>query len=157
MAVIRDVNEITKQMQNSPTAAYLRDCSFHERMVLVSLIKCIKREGVEEIKWGEVCYSTRLCRRCSYRTHFQVLHQHSTYVKVLEDPDVPELRMPTRNELTLVLDSLVASRALLMEGGATALRKAEGERKVVLNIEQGEVERVLGDVGGERWRNILTG
>jgi hypothetical protein len=56
MAVIRDVNEITKQMQNSPTAAYLRDCSFHERMVLVSLIKCIKREGVEEIKWGEVCY-----------------------------------------------------------------------------------------------------
>ncbi|KAJ6491836.1 P-loop containing nucleoside triphosphate hydrolase protein [Mycena vitilis] len=139
MAMIRDVNEVTKQMQNSPTAAYLHDCSFHERMVLVSLIKCIKREGVEEIKWGEV------------------LHQHSTYVKVLEDPDVPELRMPTRNELALVLDSLVASYALLMEGGATALRKAEGERKVMLNLEQGEVERVLGDVGGERWRNILTG
>ncbi|KAJ7903529.1 P-loop containing nucleoside triphosphate hydrolase protein [Mycena olivaceomarginata] len=138
MALIKDVNDVTKQMQNSPTAAYLRDCSFHERMILVSLIKCIKREGVEEIKWGEVLY------------------QHSTYVKVLEDPDVPQLRQPTPNELALVLDSLVAARALLMEGGAAALRKAEGERKVMLNIEQGEVERVLGEIGGQSWRNILT-
>ncbi|KAJ7704310.1 P-loop containing nucleoside triphosphate hydrolase protein [Mycena rosella] len=139
MAVIRDVNEVTKQMQNSPTAAFLRDCSFHERVTLVSLIKCIKREGVEEIKWGDV------------------LHQHGLYVKVLEDPDVPKLRMPTPSELALVLDSLVASRALLMEGGAAAQRKAEGERKVVLNIEQGEVERALGDVGGEKWRVLLAG
>ncbi|KAJ7497064.1 P-loop containing nucleoside triphosphate hydrolase protein [Mycena latifolia] len=137
-AVVRDVNEVTKQMQNSPTAAYLRECSFHERVMLVSLIKCIKREGVEEIKWGEV------------------LLQHERYAKVFEDPTVPKLRMPTPNELALVLDSLVASRALLMEGGAAALRKAEGERKVLLNLEQGEVERVLGDVGGDQWRNILT-
>ncbi|KAJ7076450.1 P-loop containing nucleoside triphosphate hydrolase protein [Mycena belliarum] len=138
-AAIRDVNEVTKQMQNSPTAAYLRDCSFHERLLLVSLIKCIKREGVEEIKWGEV------------------LHQHERYVKVLEDPTVPKLRMPTPNELAIVLDSLLGSRALLMEGGAAVQRKAEGERKVLLNLEQGEVERVLGDVGGDQWRNILTG
>ncbi|KAF8206431.1 P-loop containing nucleoside triphosphate hydrolase protein [Mycena galopus ATCC 62051] len=138
MALIKDVQDVTKQMQNSPTAAYLRDCSFHERMVLVSLIKCIKREGVEEIKWGDVLY------------------QHSTYVKVLEDPEVSQLRMPTPNELALVLDSLVAAHALLMEGGATALRKGEAERKVMLNLEQGEVERVLGDVGGQTWRNILT-
>lgn len=53
-AEIRDVNEVQKVMANSPIAAYLRECSFHERMVLVSLIKCVKREGVEEIKWGEV-------------------------------------------------------------------------------------------------------
>jgi origin recognition complex subunit 1 len=49
-----DVKEVIKVMQNSPTAAYLRECSFHERMMLASLIKCIKREGVEEIKLGEV-------------------------------------------------------------------------------------------------------
>ncbi|KAJ6513258.1 P-loop containing nucleoside triphosphate hydrolase protein [Mycena sanguinolenta] len=137
-AQIRDVNAVIKQMQDSPIAVYLRDCSFHERLVLVSLIKCIKREGVEEIKWGDVLY------------------QHSTYVKVLEDPEVPQLRLPTPNELALVLDSLLAARALLMEGGAAALRKAEAERKVMLNFEQGEVERVLGDVGGQSWRNILT-
>lgn len=50
----KDVDEVIRVMQNSPIAAYLRDCSFHERMMLASLVKCIKREGVEEIKWGEV-------------------------------------------------------------------------------------------------------
>lgn len=52
----------------------------------------------------------------------------------------------------MVLDSLLASHALLMEDGA---RKLEAERKVVLNLEQMEVERVLGDVGGQRWKNAL--
>lgn len=52
-----DVKEVIHVMQNSPTAAYLRECSFHERMMLASLIKCIKREGVEEIRWGEVVCS----------------------------------------------------------------------------------------------------
>jgi hypothetical protein len=41
-------------MQNSPTAAFLWDLSFHERLMLASLVSCAKREGVEEIKWSEV-------------------------------------------------------------------------------------------------------
>lgn len=49
------MKEIISVMQNSPTAAYLRECSFHERLMLAALVKCVKREGVEEIKWGEVC------------------------------------------------------------------------------------------------------
>lgn len=49
-----DVKEVIKSMQNSPTAAYLRELSFHERLMLAALLKCIKREGVEEIKWGDV-------------------------------------------------------------------------------------------------------
>ncbi|KAJ7650386.1 P-loop containing nucleoside triphosphate hydrolase protein [Roridomyces roridus] len=138
MATVRDVTEVTKQMQNSPTAAYLRQCSFHERMMLASLIKCIKREGVDEIKWGEVVY------------------QHGTYVKVLEDPTVHELRVPTHNELGIVRDSLVASHALIVESGAAVLRKTDLEKKVMLSLEQAEVERVLGEVGGDKWRNILT-
>ncbi len=48
------VKEVVQMMQNSPTAAYLRALSLHERLMLTSLIKCIKREGVEEIKWSEV-------------------------------------------------------------------------------------------------------
>lgn len=42
-----------------------------------------------------------------------------------------------------------------MEDGFTAARKPVGERKVILNLEQAEVERVLGDVGGILWRNAL--
>lgn len=76
-------------------------------------------------------------------------------MNVLPVDDEPT-RKPSWSELESVLESLVASRAMLLEDGAAASRKAPGERKVVLNLEQGEVERVLGDVGGQRWKNILT-
>lgn len=56
-----DVNEVIRFMQNSPTAAYLRDCSFHERLMMASLLKCMKKEGVEEIKWGDVSLYLCLC------------------------------------------------------------------------------------------------
>lgn len=62
---------------------------------------------------------------------------------------------PSTNELLMVRDSLSASRAVVIEEGATVARKPEDERRVLLNIEQGEVERVLSDVGGNAWRNIL--
>jgi origin recognition complex subunit 1 len=50
----------------------------------------------------------------------------------------------------------VASRAMLVEEGAAVSRKPDGEKKVLLNLEQGEVERVLSEVGGQRWKNILS-
>ena len=50
----KDVKDVIKEMQNSPTAAYLRECTLHERIMLASLIKCVKREGTEEIKVGDV-------------------------------------------------------------------------------------------------------
>jgi len=64
-------------------------------------------------------------------------------------------RKPTNIELALILESLVASRAILVEEGATASRKAQGDRKVILNIEADEVERVLSDIGGTNWKNAL--
>ena len=64
-------------------------------------------------------------------------------------------RKPTNIELALVLESLVASRAILAEEGVTASRKAQGDRKVILNIEGGEVERILSDMGGASWKNAL--
>jgi origin recognition complex subunit 1 len=62
---------------------------------------------------------------------------------------------PTTNELLMVRDSLLASRAIIVEEGVAVSRKPEDEKRVLLNIEQGEVERVLSDVGGNSWRNIL--
>ena len=64
-------------------------------------------------------------------------------------------RKPTFGELNFVLDSLLASRAMLMEEGLIAQRKPEGERRVMLNLEQNEIERVLGELGGQRWKNAL--
>ncbi|EGN92383.1 hypothetical protein SERLA73DRAFT_172955 [Serpula lacrymans var. lacrymans S7.3] len=135
-AKTEDVKEVIRVMQNSPTAAYLRECSFHERIMLASLIKCIKREGIDEIKWGEI------------------QRQHLLYIDALAGEDDPK-RKPTFGELVLILDSLLASRAMLKEDGLAAARKPEGERRVILNLEQIEVERVLGEVGGHHWKTAL--
>ena len=81
-------------------------------------------------------------------------HQHLIYLPILS-----ETRLnfkPSACELDFVLDSLVASRAMLLEDGVACMRKHEGERKLLLNLDQGEVERVLGEVGGARWKNALS-
>ncbi|KAJ3906824.1 P-loop containing nucleoside triphosphate hydrolase protein [Lentinula edodes] len=130
-----DVKDVIKEMQNSPTAAYLRECSLHERIMLASFIKCMKREGVEEIKLGDLRY------------------QHLIYVDALTSAGDPT-RKPSTNELRVVLESLVASRAMLIEDGTAAMRKAEAERKVVLNLDQNEVESALFEMN-DTWRQRL--
>lgn len=59
-------------------------------------------------------------------------------------------------ELGIVLDSLLASHAMLIEEGSITAKKAPGDRRVLLNVESTEVQRVLGDMGGPRWKNVLT-
>ena len=76
------------------------------------------------------------------------------YTNVLTDGE--STRKLTPAELKMVLNSLVASRAVVLEDGAVVSRKPEAERRLLLNIEQGEVERVLGDVGGQKWKNVLS-
>lgn len=63
-----DVKQVIKDMQNSPTAAYLSELNFHERLMLAALLRCVKREGVEEVKWGDVRASPRTinCDTYSY-------------------------------------------------------------------------------------------
>ncbi|KAJ3763886.1 P-loop containing nucleoside triphosphate hydrolase protein [Lentinula raphanica] len=130
-----DVKNVIKEMQNSPTAAYLRECSLHERIMLASLIKCMKREGVEEIKLGDLQY------------------QHLIYVDALTSGGDPT-RKPSINELRVILESLVASRAMIVEDGTVAMRKAESERKVILNLDQSEVENALFEIN-ENWKSRL--
>ena len=84
----------------------------------------------------------------------QVARQHHIYMNSLIGEDDPK-RKPTDIELALVLDSLVACRALIIEEGVAASRKNQGDRKVVLNIETGEMERVLSELGGTNWKNAL--
>ena len=55
---------------------------------------------------------------------------------------------PLPRELEGVLDALLAARVLLSE--------VRGARRIVLNLEQAEVERILGEIGGQQWRNMLA-
>ncbi|KAI0260462.1 P-loop containing nucleoside triphosphate hydrolase protein [Gloeopeniophorella convolvens] len=69
-------------------------------------------------------------------------HQHHLYCGSLAD------RAPVARELEGVLDALLAARVVLSE--------ARGARRIVLNLEQTEAERVLGEVGGQPWRTLLA-
>ncbi|KAI5120698.1 hypothetical protein M0805_007661 [Coniferiporia weirii] len=144
-ARLQDVKEVITLMQSSHTAAFLSDCSLHERIMLAALLKCVRREGVDEVRWDDL------------------QRQHLLYTDLLTNAG-DSTRKPSPSELRLVLDSLLASHAVLAEdtlsrgtgaGAAGAGRRAEGERRVVLNVEQGEVQRVLGDMGGARWKGAL--
>ena len=119
-----DVKDVIRNLQNSPTSAFLRSLSLHERILLAALLKCVRHAGVSEIPWADVT------------------HQHSLYAGVFADS------VPLQRELEGVLDALLAARVVLFE--------ARVARRVMLNLEQGEVERVLGEVGGQQWRNILA-
>ena len=45
------------EMQNSPTASYIRNCSFHERVMLAAVWKYMKRTGVSVVKWEDVRFT----------------------------------------------------------------------------------------------------
>jgi origin recognition complex subunit 1 len=119
-----DVKDVIRNLQNSPTAAFLRSLALHERILLAALLRCVRRSGVNEIPWADVS------------------HQHHLYAGVFAD------NAPLPRELEGVLDALLAARVVLSE--------ARGARRIVLNLEQAEVERVLGEVGGQQWRNMLS-
>ena len=120
-----DVKDVIRNLQNSPTTAFLRSLSLHERILLAALLKCVRRTDVCEIPWSDVS------------------HQHHLYSGVFADS------APLSRELEGVLDALLAARVVLAE--------TRGARRVVvLNLEQAEVERVLGEVGGQQWRNMLV-
>jgi origin recognition complex subunit 1 len=44
---------------------------------------------------------------------------------------------------------------MIVEDGMNAVRKPPRERRVILNLEQTEVERVLSEVGGRSWATAL--
>ncbi|KAH9957146.1 P-loop containing nucleoside triphosphate hydrolase protein [Russula dissimulans] len=124
VARTEDVKEVIRNLQNSPTAGFLRSLSLHERILLAALLKCMRRAGVSEVPWADVS------------------HQHHLYAGVFADSTLKP------HELEGVLDALLAARVVITE--------ARGARRIVLNLEQGEVERILGEAGGQQWRNMLA-
>ncbi|KAG9002074.1 Origin recognition complex, subunit 1 [Tulasnella sp. JGI-2019a] len=130
-----EITAVIKAMQNSPTSAYLKDCSFVERIILAALMKCVKREGVNEVKWGDI---TQQCLIL-----FEQLR------------DDGGMTRPSHHQLRFVLINLVASKAVIVETGAAADRKSVYDRLVMMNMENGEVVRALSEVGGEKWENML--
>ncbi|KAJ7683681.1 hypothetical protein B0H17DRAFT_1204979 [Mycena rosella] len=110
MVVSRDVNEMTKQNRRTAASRLQLPPVIHQRVILVSLIASSARGDETDIctSFGSIVV------RCLISIN---------------------LRIPTPSELGPIPESLVASQALLMKGGAAALRKAEEDTKVVFNME----------------------
>ncbi|KAF8757033.1 P-loop containing nucleoside triphosphate hydrolase protein [Rhizoctonia solani] len=145
---IQDVVEVIKSMDKSSTADYIRDCSFHERLLLASMISRMRRAGVDSVKWDDVSRKSHLITLVLTHEPHQVITYHMSQSVMLGK------HKPTRTELRMILDSLVLSRAVIAEDSAQV---AEGDRLVALKLERDAVERILcaDDLGGERWKSIL--
>jgi origin recognition complex subunit 1 len=54
-ATVADVVQVISLMQNTPTAGYVAQCSFHEKAMLAAALMEVRWTGVEEFTWGKVC------------------------------------------------------------------------------------------------------
>ncbi|PVF93593.1 P-loop containing nucleoside triphosphate hydrolase protein [Serendipita vermifera] len=135
-ATVADVVQVISLMQNTPTAGYVAQCSFHEKAMLAAALMEVRWTGVEEFTWGKL-----------RNRHLGILHQLNV------DEDTPQ-RAPSDEELLSVLDTLVQSGLLSIESGALANRKAAIDRKVIITAEKQEIKRVLVEAG-QRWHAAL--
>ena len=55
-----DVKDVIRNLQNSPTSAFLRSLSLHERILLAALLRCMRRAGVGEIPCADVSHQDTL-------------------------------------------------------------------------------------------------
>jgi origin recognition complex subunit 1 len=53
-ATINDVMEVISLTQNTPTAGYVAQCSFHEKAMLAASLMEVRWTGVEEFTWAKV-------------------------------------------------------------------------------------------------------
>ena len=74
-----EVKEVISAMQNSPTAGYLQELSFHEKVTLTAVLQCVaEEEGVDEVKWGGVSYPFDRVRMHAHSSFFVVRFSTNT-------------------------------------------------------------------------------
>lgn len=50
----REMMAVLNQMSSSPVALFVKSCSEQQKMMLASMVRCVRREGVPEIQWRAV-------------------------------------------------------------------------------------------------------
>ncbi|KAI9257051.1 P-loop containing nucleoside triphosphate hydrolase protein [Helicostylum pulchrum] len=87
------VDEAIKEMFTSPSVAFIRSCSLHQKIFLVACMQRSRAIGLAEIEFGDVAHY-----------HIQTCKWHN-------------IEPPNTSDLMRVCESLGQTRALLMEGG----------------------------------------
>ncbi|EPB88802.1 hypothetical protein HMPREF1544_04442 [Mucor circinelloides 1006PhL] len=87
------VDEAVKEMFSSPSVAFIRSCSLHQKIFLVACMQRSRAIGLAEIEFGDVAHY-----------HIQTCKWHN-------------IEPPNTSDLMRVCESLGQTRALIMEAG----------------------------------------
>lgn len=115
------VNQAIKEMFSSPSVAFIKSCSFHQKLFLVSVMQRVRQIGLAEIEFGDVA-----------QHHLQTCKWH-------------HLEPPTTSDLMRICESLGQARALVVEGGRLDLGM-----RITLNLSEEDIimacktEKILG-------------
>lgn len=115
------VHTAIKEMYVSSGIATLQKCSFHQKLFMVSLLKCFRRDSVTETLLHDVIeFHGQLCR----------VHQHHHLALMYQHPNLSDMF-----DIALYLNSC---KCILLEGG-----KAELYSRIRLYLNEDEVQRTL--------------
>ncbi|KAI8987250.1 P-loop containing nucleoside triphosphate hydrolase protein [Mycotypha africana] len=87
------VDEAVREMFSSPSIAFVRSCSLHQKIFLVACMQTFREIGLKEIEFGDVAHH-----------HIEICKWHN-------------LEPPNTSDLMRICESLGQTRAILMEGG----------------------------------------
>jgi Cdc6-like AAA superfamily ATPase len=104
------INEAVREMFSSPAVTFVQQCSLHQKLFLVSVLKCVQRTGLADVEFGEVA-----------QQHVQTCKWH-------------HIEAPGTSDLMRVCESLGQTRALVVEGGRLDLGM-----RIALNISEGDL------------------
>ncbi|WVQ68072.1 uncharacterized protein L199_006278 [Kwoniella botswanensis] len=149
----KEMMSVLQAMSQSPVSKFIGGCSIQQKMMLCSLVRCIRREGLHEINWRNVKIDFDNLSR-SFNIFENTTISINNNNNNNQDGGVDDGNVLLSNsELNLILSSLLSSHALVI---GTDPYKSMEDRKVVLGMEIGETGRVLmGE--GESWRRALAG
>lgn len=94
LVTIGVVDEAIKEMFTSPAVSFVKSCSLHQKVFLVSCMQRVRAIGLAEIEFGDVAHN-----------HVQTCKWHN-------------IEPPNTSDLMRVCESLGQSRALVMESGS---------------------------------------
>ncbi|WWC90716.1 uncharacterized protein L201_005653 [Kwoniella dendrophila CBS 6074] len=147
---------VLQAMSSSPVSKFIGSCSIQQKMMLASLIRCIRRQGLNEIKWKNLKLDfDNLSRSFKIFESTSSITINNDKQGQEEDIDNTDNILLSNSELFIVLTSLISSQALITSS-MNEPYKSQEDKKFALNLEIGELGRVLMNEG-ESWRRALAG
>lgn len=50
----KQILAVLVEMSKNPTAQFIRNCSFYEKVLLAAVVRLVRKSGIGECEWGKV-------------------------------------------------------------------------------------------------------